>query len=134
MTSMPRFALLPAFLLLAATTAIPTAQAQTAGDQMPGMNHATPGAAASSPSSQAFKAANDRMMTEMNMPMSGDTDRDFVAGMIPHHQGAIDMAQAELKYGKDPQIKKLARSIISAQKKEIALMKRWQQQHGVSGR
>ena len=73
-------------------------------------------------------------MTDMNMPMSGDPDRDFVAGMIPHHQGAIDMAQAELKYGKDPQLKKLARSIISAQKKEIASMKRWQQQHGVAGR
>lgn len=122
-----------AFLLLAAMAA----HAQnTGGSGTPGMQHAMPGMKAESDgsaSSAAFKAANDKMMRDMSVPMTGDTDKDFVAGMIPHHQGAIDMAEIELKYGKDPEIKKLARNIIAAQKKEIALMRRWQQKHGAEG-
>ena len=59
------------------------------------------------------------------MPLTGDADRDFLASMIPHHQGAIDMAQVVLKHGKDPKVRKLAQDIIDAQKKEIATMKAW---------
>ena len=81
-------------------------------------------------SSGAFKAANEKMMKGMDVPPTGDTDKDFVAGMIPHHAGAIDMARIELRDGKDPALKKLARDIIAAQKKEIAFMKQWQAQHG----
>jgi uncharacterized protein (DUF305 family) len=58
--------------------------------------------------------------------MTGDPDRDFVAMMIPHHQGAVDMAKTELQYGKDPALRKLARTIVAAQQKEIAQMTRWQ--------
>jgi uncharacterized protein (DUF305 family) len=54
-----------------------------------------------------------------------DLDVAFVCGMIPHHQGAIDMARAELKYGDDPWAKQLAQGIIAAQEKEIAEMKDW---------
>ena len=61
----------------------------------------------------------------MNAPMTGDADRDFVSMMIPHHQGAIDMAEVVLKYGKDPKVKKLAQDIIKAQKHEIAMMQAW---------
>jgi uncharacterized protein (DUF305 family) len=61
----------------------------------------------------------------MAAPMTGSVDRDFATMMIPHHQGAIDMAQGELAYGKDPAMRKLAREIIAAQKSEIALMQRW---------
>lgn len=65
----------------------------------------------------------------MSMTYSGDADKDFVAGMIPHHQGAIDMAKVELQYGKDPQLHKLARDIVAAQQKEIAFMQAWQAKH-----
>ena len=82
-------------------------------------------------STQAFKAADDKMMHDMSAPQyTGDADKDFVAQMIPHHQGAIEMAQVELKYGKDPELKRLARNIIKAQHDEIAFMHRWQAKHG----
>ncbi len=61
---------------------------------------------------------------------TGDADRDFAAGMIPHHQGAIDMARVELKYGNDPELRKLARQIVAHQTSEIALLRRWQTKHG----
>jgi uncharacterized protein (DUF305 family) len=70
------------------------------------------------------------MMKEMSAPpYGGNTDKEFVAHMIPHHQGAIDMAKVELKYGKDPDMKRLAKSIIKAQNEEIAYMKKWQAKH-----
>src|SRR5262245_27065996 len=65
-------------------------------------------------------------------PYSGDPDRDFVTMMIPHHQGAIDMAKALLLYGKDPQIRRLAQEIITDQQSEIQLMQVWLKQHGAS--
>src|ERR1700758_5598302 len=63
-----------------------------------------------------------RMHAAMNVPFSGDADRDFARMMIPHHQGAIDMALAELRYGKDERLKRLAQEIIVDQQQEIALM------------
>lgn len=60
---------------------------------------------------------------------TGDADVDFVAGMIPHHQGAIDMAKVVLEKGKDPEIKKLAEGIVKAQESEIKLMKDWLAAH-----
>ena len=83
----------------------------------------------SSPS-MAMKQSMSGMMKGMQeMPMSGDTDRDFAAMMKVHHQGAIDMAQAELASGKDPQLRKMAQSIISAQKKEIKEFDYWMKKH-----
>ena len=70
-----------------------------------------------------------KMDEGMGITYSGDADKDFVAGMIPHHQGAIDMARVELQYGKDPQLRKLAQDIIKAQQTEIAFMKSWQARH-----
>ncbi|MBB4010559.1 DUF305 domain-containing protein [Allorhizobium taibaishanense] len=68
-------------------------------------------------------AAMDKMMADMEVKPSGDVDRDFVAMMTPHHQGAIDMALAVLKYGKNEQLKRIAQEIIVDQQQEIAAMK-----------
>jgi len=62
------------------------------------------------------------MHVAMDVPFSGDADRDFARMMIPHHQGAIDMALAELRYGKDARLKRLAQEIIVDQQQEIAVM------------
>ena len=60
---------------------------------------------------------------------SGDSDADFVRLMLPHHQGAIDMAKTQLLHGKDPQMRRLAQEIITDQQSEIVLMQLWLKQH-----
>ncbi len=79
----------------------------------------------SGPSSLAFHAVNAKMHEGMDIAFTGNADIDFVRGMIPHHQGAVDMAKTVLAFGKDPQIRKLAEEIIKAQESEIALMQGW---------
>ncbi len=74
---------------------------------------------------RAFGHANHQMMMDMDIAATGDADKDFVRMMIPHHQGAIDMAKVEIQYGKDEKLKAMAREIIAAQEKEIAEMKDW---------
>ena len=69
------------------------------------------------------KSAMDEMMRNMNIRPSGDVDRDFAAMMIPHHQGAIDMAQAELRYGRNEQLRRIAQEIIVDQQQEIGAMR-----------
>jgi uncharacterized protein (DUF305 family) len=64
-----------------------------------------------------------RMHSAMHVSYTGDADRDFARMMIPHHQGAIDMALAELRYGKDERLKRLAQEIVVAQKQEIEVMR-----------
>jgi uncharacterized protein (DUF305 family) len=66
---------------------------------------------------------NARMHQGMEIAASGDIDRDFIRMMIPHHQGAIDMAVLQLKYGNDERLKRLAQSIIVEQGQEIAYMR-----------
>ncbi|MES2401986.1 MAG: DUF305 domain-containing protein [Pseudomonadota bacterium] len=74
-----------------------------------------------------MKDNNDKMSS---MTMTGNADVDFAMMMRIHHQGAIDMAQAELKNGKEPQMRKMAQNIIAAQKKEIAQFDRFLTKHG----
>jgi len=87
----------------------PSAQPATAADEAP------------------FLRENDdamtKMMNDMTIKPTGDVDRDFVAMMSPHHQGAIDMAIAELRYGKNEQLRRIAQEIIVDQMQEIAAMK-----------
>jgi uncharacterized protein (DUF305 family) len=107
--------------------ALGVAQAQNA--PMPpaghhGMMHAASNAN-DSDSTKAFRAANDAMHKGMDIPFTNNADVDFIKGMIPHHVGAVNMANIVLKYGKDPEVRKLAQEIVAAQEKEISFMKKW---------
>jgi hypothetical protein len=68
-------------------------------------------------------AAMDKMMGGMTVKPTGDVDADFAAMMIPHHQGAIDMAMAELRYGKNEQLRRISQEIIVDQQQEIVAMR-----------
>jgi uncharacterized protein (DUF305 family) len=84
-------------------------------------------ALAAFPKEAAFLAENDAamktMMAGMMVKPSGDIDADFAAMMIPHHQGAIDMAVAELRHGHNEQLRRIAQEIIVDQQQEIQAMR-----------
>ncbi len=80
---------------------------------------------AATPSTRSFEEANAKMHRDMAIAFSGNADIDFVRGMIPHHQGAIDMAGVVLQFGTNEQTKKWANEIIAAQEREIAEMREW---------
>jgi uncharacterized protein (DUF305 family) len=87
-------------------------------------------AAQMKPHTGGFMQAMDASMKQMDRemaaaPMNGDVDHDFATMMIPHHQGAIDMAKAELNYGKDPVMRRLAQEIVVDQQSEIEAMQLW---------
>ena len=89
-------------------------------------------ASADTPATREFKAADERMMRNMGTPYTGDPDIDFRVRMIPHHQGAIDMAQVAMKHAKDPWTRQLAEAVIVEQQREIAEMEAWLAQHGAA--
>jgi hypothetical protein len=80
-------------------------------------------AAAEAPFLAENAAAMTKMMNDMTVEPTGDVDRDFVAMMVPHHQGAVDMALALLRYGRNEQLRRLAQEIIITQQQEIAVMR-----------
>jgi uncharacterized protein (DUF305 family) len=82
------------------------------------------------PAGRAFAASMKTMMTSMNVKPTGKPDKNFALMMVPHHQGAIDMAKVELQYGTDPELRQLATDIVAAQDKEIAQMKAWLERNG----
>ena len=89
------------------------------------------GTMASDAAHAALLAGMDQMQADMMAGLEApDIVVAFVCGMIPHHQGAIAMARAELKFGKDPENRRLAEGIIAAQEKEIAGMLIWLEKHG----
>jgi uncharacterized protein (DUF305 family) len=81
------------------------------------------------PATDAYKAAMNTMMGGMMIPYTGNADRDFIVGMIPHHQGAVDNARIVLQYGTDPDVRKFAESVIAAQEGEIKWMNDWLAAH-----
>lgn len=75
---------------------------------------------------RAMTAGMQRMDREMmQAPLNGNPDHDFAVMMIPHHQGAIDMAKVELRYGKDPVLRRMAQEILVDQQSEIDAMQLW---------
>lgn len=84
--------------------------------------HGTAKRALRAEAATGYKAAADKMHAAMNIPPSTDADADFLRAMIPHHQGAIDMARVELRYGRDLELRSLAQAIVAGQTKEISQM------------
>lgn len=78
-----------------------------------------------SDASNASNASAAHDMTGMAMPSTGDPDTDFLLGMIPHHEGAVTMARAEIANGTDPRVRALAREVIATQQAEIKKMQAW---------
>lgn len=93
---------------------------------MAGMGHSgmIPPELAHNPAVKGYAAEMDTMMTNM-APYTGDADIDFVKGTISHHQAAIDMTTVQLEFGTDPEMRKLAEEVITAQEAEIADMNAW---------
>lgn len=123
---------LAAAMLLSATAtvlaqdALPEACGAPMGHDMSGMTDTS----GMNDMQKAYAEAMDKMHPAMAAgAMAKDPDVAFVCGMIPHHQGAIDMARIELQYGSDPWVKEMAQKVIDAQTQEIAHMHKWLGQH-----
>ena len=84
---------------------------------------AAPGPAATSEFHRALQTVMVQMDAAMCIAPSADVDRDFARAMIPHHQGAVEMARLELLYGRDPRLRRLAQGMVVEQSQEIALMR-----------
>jgi uncharacterized protein (DUF305 family) len=82
------------------------------------------------PATRAYREANAKMHRDMDIPYTGDPDVDFVRSMIPHHQGAIDMAQVALQNAKDEQVREWATDVVREQEREIAEMQAWLKKKG----
>ncbi len=122
-------------LALLATLAAGPALAQAPAPAMPGMMPGmTPGMPMSANHMEMMQKMETMNKAMMGAPMTGNPDQDLVAMMMPHHQGAIDMARIYLRDGKDPEIRRMAQKIIVDQEKEIAEFKAWQAKHPVAAR
>ena len=108
-----------ALLLLFVLCLLSISRAQTAHEHKSSTNGIEAGSFAA-----LMAQAMERMHKDMSIVPSGDPDRDFAAMMIPHHQGAVDMAKVELQFGKNPVLRRLAQGIIVEQLQEIEMMQR----------
>ncbi len=128
------------YLLFAALLLTISAPAFACGDHETGTEHAAHAMGhdshdmngmkmSAAPSTAAYQKAMTSMHKNMMIEYTSNADADFARGMIPHHQGAVDMAKIELQYGKDPELRKLAEEVIKAQNTEIKFMKAWLARH-----
>lgn len=92
---------------------------------MANMDHSAMTSANATPSTNGYQTAMTGMMKGMMVAPTGKPDLDFMQGMIPHHQGAIDMAKVVLQFGKDPEVKTFAENVVKAQEGEITFMNAW---------
>jgi uncharacterized protein (DUF305 family) len=125
-----RFLLIVTLMVLAAVAQKHAAQSATSTELRP----IAPTAEFTATTDKTFDQLMGDAMSVMHQgmhtaPQTGDPDRDFVTMMIPHHQGAIDMAKALLLYGKDEQLKRLAQEIIADQQNEVQWMQLWLTKH-----
>lgn len=119
-----------ALTMLAVAACSPSGEAgQTAAEPAA----AAPDRSAMNAAQRAYAEANDRMHSAMGSNIPADADVAFVQGMIPHHQGAIDMARIVLEHGTDPENQALARAIIAAQEAEIQQMRAWLERRELPG-
>ena len=131
-----------AYALAAALACLPAmacAQATHQGGRaMPGhtmSGHTMPGRATQpaneTAATKGYRDANAAMHRAMDIPFTNDADADFIRSMIPHHQGAIDMAKVALQYAKGEQVRGWATDVIREQEREIAEMRDWLKKRGV---
>ena len=120
-------------VLIAMFAAVPSLALAQGASHGSHSGHSMPAQAAQTPDTPAtkgYREANAKMHRDMDIKYSGDADVDFVRGMIPHHQGAIDMAKVALQNAKDEQIRKWATDVIREQEREIAEMQAWLKKKG----
>ncbi len=115
-------------VLLAAGAALPLIALPLIAQEADHSGHAMTGM--ESPATKAFMEANMKMHSDMTIQFTGNPDADFIRGMIPHHQGAVDMARIVLEHGSDPDVKAFAEKVIAAQEAEIAWMTDWLAKNG----
>ena len=121
----------PALLVLLAGCGTPEAPSAEPEATQPSLQATVAATERPTEAMRAYADANDRMHAQMGT-IDRDPDVAFMQGMIPHHRGAVDMAEIVLKHGKDPATRDLARRIVAAQREEIAEMEAWLASHGKS--